>query len=229
MDDDTLPASTDSTYGVAPGPLHDVRSNEPPGATLIVRIPSMVSGRPGRHTVGRIGRFHEVDRSLADRGRRTVRFDQERGLLIDGNGARHRAPAVLDDAGEEHEEAAEPIARHEVRVGDDAVHARQGEEPALQGDLRRIRVRQRLRRGHGVFQCREAELAKYRQARARAADRHAAARQRIQRRLHRRVLPEPDVVGLIPAGQEHGFRVFEAVEHVGIERRLAPVEHDRFD
>ena len=151
---------------MTPAAVHVARSNVPPGGIRNVFTPRRVNGVPALHACGLLGRLHEVGRALADDSRGAVRLDEHGGLLIHCDPANRRGPSVLDDAPEEDEKPAEPIARDEVAVGDDPGHVRQRQELPLDRHFLGVRIGQRLGRRDGVVHGGEAELPHHRQARA---------------------------------------------------------------
>ena len=138
-------------------------------------------------------------------------IQEYRRRLIDTEAADNGRPPIGEDPRHEREESSEAAMLREMRVGDRRRERRVADEILAQLDLLAVAVLHRPLRNHRVLVRREVELARDRQARADASDRHAARARRVDGVTHGGRVPDPQVVGLVPAGEEDPVRRRDAV------------------
>ena len=86
--------------------------------------------------------FEEIGRSGADDAGGAVGFEQHRGIFVNGDGADLGGPTVLQNAGDENEQAAETVTFGEMSVGDHAGQQRNAQEIAGERDFVAVRIGQ---------------------------------------------------------------------------------------
>ena len=138
-----------------------------------------------------------------------------------------RIPARAD-LGKEGDRPPEPIARREMRVGDDMAEKRHVQEVAHHRDCRAQRICKRGRRVDASAVHRAIGIgAEHREAGAGAADGPAACDLGVDCRGDRRALPEADIFRLVAAGDEDAIRAAQNAQHARIVGRLAAGEDER--
>ncbi len=136
----------------------------------------------------------------------------------------------MADLRDEGDEPAEPVARIEVRVGDDMREIRHVQEVADHGHCGPERVAERGQRVDAAPVHRPVtDASQDREAGAGAADRPALGDMRIQRVRHRRALPVAHVVRLVAAREEHAVGPGDERQNARILGGLAVVEHHGLD
>lgn len=130
-------------------------------------------------------------------------------MRIDADGMDFPGVARRENAGHEHNGAAQPVAGVKMRVRNHAAQLRNFQEPVYDYDLRMKGIRERqgrteIRTVRRVVLRRVSEFAQHCETRACASDGNAAVNGVVERQLHGSIAPAVDVVRLIPAGDKNG-------------------------
>ncbi len=188
--------------------------------------------RPARHDVAQ-ARSVDHPRIAVGRGRidapGAVGFHRERGAFIDAKAQHRRCGGIATDLrlGDESEEAAEPLAFLEMRVGDDALEQREMKEIALD----RVGGAKRIGQGLGTLDAAVVHRAiefftLHREAGAGSRQRFAGGDMGVEDFGDRRSAPVTNVARLIAARDEDAVGLAQPGEDFFVRRLRAGVEDE---